>query len=269
MKRKHIFFCMCGFFILFVIGPSVSAQTAEEELPVKKAIQSQLDKAQRLSKRGNYTEAQKEYERMLENPDLDPEIRKEIKRNYEKVNYQLLFSRDPMPNSTFYIVVSGDSLYKIAKEHHTTVGLIKRMNALTDDTIYPGMKLKIITGDFLIRIDKSENVLELLLDEKPIKTYRVATGAGGNTPTGNFEIVNKLVNPTWFKAGAIIPPGSPDNILGTRWMGFDYEGYGIHGTTEPDSIGKSVSAGCVRMLNADVEEAYATVPVGTKVTVAE
>ena len=75
------------------------------------------------------------------------------------------------------------------------------------------------------------------------------------------------MNPTWFKTGAIYPPGSPDNELGSRWLGFDKPGYGIHGTVEPQSIGKSVSRGCIRMLNQDVEEVYSMVPSGTQVTV--
>lgn len=52
--------------------------------------------------------------------------------------------------------------------------------------------------------------------------------------------------------------------LGTRRLDLG-DGYGIHGTDEPTSIGRSVSHGCVRMLNADVEQLYPMVPVGTPV----
>ncbi|MBM3248214.1 MAG: L,D-transpeptidase, partial [Candidatus Omnitrophica bacterium] len=55
--------------------------------------------------------------------------------------------------------------------------------------------------------------------------------------------------------------------LGTRWMGFDIPEYGIHGTTEPESIGKQATKGCVRMINKDVEELYSILPVGTEVTI--
>jgi lipoprotein-anchoring transpeptidase ErfK/SrfK len=71
----------------------------------------------------------------------------------------------------------------------------------------------------------------------------------------------------WYKDGAAVPPGSPENILGTRWMGLSKEGYGIHGTTEPGSLGKQATAGCVRMLNAEVEELYGILPEGTEVTI--
>jgi lipoprotein-anchoring transpeptidase ErfK/SrfK len=77
------------------------------------------------------------------------------------------------------------------------------------------------------------------------------------------------VNPTWYKQGAVIPAGSPENILGTRWMGFDLPAYGIHGTTEPQSLGKQVTQGCVRMSNADVEQLFIIVPIGTEVTIVD
>ena len=86
---------------------------------------------------------------------------------------------------------------------------------------------------------------------------------------GTFKITTKLVNPVWYKSGAVVPPDSPENILGTRWMGFDLEGYGIHGTTSPESIGTQATAGCVRMLNNEVEELYTFLPQGTEVTIVD
>ena len=50
-------------------------------------------------------------------------------------------------------------------------------------------------------------------------------------------------------------------------MGFDLAGYGIHGTVEPKELGKQVTQGCVRLGNADVEELYSIIPVGTEVTI--
>jgi lipoprotein-anchoring transpeptidase ErfK/SrfK len=52
-------------------------------------------------------------------------------------------------------------------------------------------------------------------------------------------------------------------------MGFNLAGYGIHGTTEPETIGKQATQGCIRMVNSDVEELYAIVPEGTEVTIVD
>ena len=132
------------------------------------------------------------------------------------------------------------------------------------------MKLKISKAVYSVIIDKSENALKLFSDKELLKTYPVATGRVGHpTPIGSFTIVNKLVNPTWYKAGAVVAPDSPDNILGSRWLGFSLPGYGIHGTTLPETIGKAASEGCVRMYNKDVEELFSVVPLNITVTIVD
>lgn len=184
-----------------------------------------------------------------------------------KERWEALFSKEITPDSISYTVKPGDSLYVIARKKHTTVDFIKKVNDLKSDDIYPKMKLKIHTAPFSIVVDKSKNTLVLYSNNFPVKKYSVATGKKNCTPVGAFKIKDKLVNPTWFKAGAILPPGSPENALGTRWMGFDKPAYGIHGTIHPETIGTQASEGCIRMLNEDVEELYSMVPYGTKVTV--
>lgn len=181
--------------------------------------------------------------------------------------WKALFSKEIASDSMSYTVKPGDSLYVIAQKNHTTVDFIKKINDLKSDSIYPKMKLKIHTAPFSMVVDKSKNTLVLYSEDVPVKKYSVATGKKNCTPVGDFKITDKLVNPTWFKTGAILPPGSPKNALGTRWMGFDKPAYGIHGTIEPKSIGTQASEGCIRMLNEDVEELYSIIPVGTKVTI--
>ena len=222
-----------------------------------------------LSDEGKYLEARRLCEKLLLKTGLPDEVEGEIVQTYEKVNWQLLFSKEESPESVTYTIQPGDNLYNLAKKYKTTVALIKKVNGLQSDTIYPDMKLKIITQPFEIKIDKSDNYLKLGIAGKPLKRYRVATGTDNGTPAGTFKIVNKLENPTWYYAGAVVPPDSPENILGTRWFGFDAKGYGIHGTTLPDSIGKQETLGCIRMFNAEVEELYDMVSVGASVTVVD
>jgi lipoprotein-anchoring transpeptidase ErfK/SrfK len=181
--------------------------------------------------------------------------------------WKALFSKEAAPDSIIYKVKSGDSLYVLARKNHTTVDFIKKINGLKSNNIYVGMKLKIHTAPFSIKIDKAKNILTLYSNGEAVKKYSVATGKKNCTPVGEFKITDKLVNPTWFKTGAILPPGSPENALGTRWMGFDKPAYGIHGTIEPKSIGTQASEGCIRMLNEEVEELYSIIPTGTKVII--
>lgn len=245
-----------------------AAEPVELAAPVKPAVSADniLSEARQLVQNGELLAAKEKYKKFLTR-DLSSDLKKDIRKELEDLNIKILFSKTITPGSIIHDVKSGDSLYKIAKDHNTTVGFIVRSNQLKGFTIYPGQKLKVVIAPFSIKVRLSKNKLYLYQGEELIKTYNVATGHDKATPVGEFTIENKLVNPTWYKAGAVVPPDSPENILGTRWMGFTVPGYGIHGTTKPESIGKNVSAGCVRMLNEDVEVLYDIVPAKTKVTI--
>ncbi|HNV86861.1 MAG TPA: L,D-transpeptidase family protein [Candidatus Omnitrophota bacterium] len=225
--------------------------------------------AQELTEKGDLIQAREKYRKLLSKK-LPSVLKKTAGREAEALNLRILFSDVPMPESTVYEVKAGDSLYKIARENNTTIELLKKSNGLETDIIRPGQKLKVIKEPFSITVDRSANRLYLILGGEIFKTYRVATGKDLKTPLGTFTIETKLIDPTWYPdGGAAVPPESPDNILGTRWMGFSLPSFGIHGTTLPESIGTHSTSGCIRMRNEDVEELFSIVPVKTKVTVAE
>ena len=104
--------------------------------------------------------------------------------------------------------------------------------------------------------------LALIENGRVIKIYPTAVGAVASpTPSGTYKIVHRVANPTWYGPDTVVGPGK-GNPVGTRWLGLDREGYGIHGTNNPRSIGKRASHGCVRMRNRDVEDLFARVSVG-------
>ena len=193
------------------------------------------------------------------------------------VNIQMLKSPRPMPGKERYVIKSGDYLQKIAKNHKTTVALIKEMNGMQTDVIRLGASMMVFNGNFSIRVSKSRNTLDLMSGNKIFKRYSVGTGKFGKTPAVAFSIVDKIVEPPWtrFSDGKQIEYGDPENVLGTRWMAIkstdhpEFSGFGIHGTWQRDSIGKQSSAGCIRMLNEDVEELFDLVPRKTTVIITD
>jgi lipoprotein-anchoring transpeptidase ErfK/SrfK len=127
----------------------------------------------------------------------------------------------------------------------------------------------------VIVINRSINRLYLYKANKLFRTFMVATGqAIYPTPRGKWHIVVKYRNPWWYPPTSSswarglkpVPPG-PNNPLGTRWMGLDAPGVGIHGTDAPSSIGYSASHGCVRMQVPDAEWLFEHVDIGTTVFV--
>ena len=201
-------------------------------------------------------------------PDFDKV--EEVQKKLEDLNTRIILSKIETPSTVIHMVVAGDSLEKIAKKYNTTVALIKKSNDLKSNVIRIGQRIRIWKGVFSVFVDKSQNILMLKSDDEIVKVYAVSTGANNSTPVGTYKIVVKQKNPVWFSKGKVIPPESPENVLGTRWMGFDNPpDYGIHGTVDPQNIGKQVTAGCVRMRNTEVEELYDLLPEGTQVTIVD
>jgi lipoprotein-anchoring transpeptidase ErfK/SrfK len=89
-----------------------------------------------------------------------------------------------------------------------------------------------------------------------LRIFDVAVGASVSpSPIGEFHITNRITRPTYYHSGQVIPPGK-DNPIGTRWIGLNLKGYGIHGTNVPTSIGKAASHGCIRLRNRDMEQLF-------------
>jgi lipoprotein-anchoring transpeptidase ErfK/SrfK len=199
-----------------------------------------------------------------------------IESELAAINVQLAFLPYNMPEKVDHVVKRGDSLDKMSKKYGVTVQSIQIGNDLKNpNLIKAGDHLRILDADFSIEVGKERHELLLLMNGSFFKRYKVGLGKFDKTPLGTFEIYDRIVEPVWWRPdGKEIPFGAKENILGTRWMAIRatgdtpaVRGYGIHGTWNEASIGKSESAGCVRMRNAEVEELFNLVPLGTTVTI--
>ncbi|WP_340022656.1 L,D-transpeptidase [Paenibacillus sp. FSL K6-1096] len=119
-----------------------------------------------------------------------------------------------------------------------------------------GAELPFFREPLVIIVDKQKHRLALASGNIILRNYAVGLG-GDKTPEGEFAISDKVVNPN----------GRDNGEFGSRGMQLSDSNYAIHGTNEPDSIGKDESLGCIRMSRKDIEELFAMVPMGTKVTI--
>ncbi|WP_247884902.1 L,D-transpeptidase [Azospirillum formosense] len=128
-----------------------------------------------------------------------------------------------------------------------------------------------------IVISLTERRLHLLEEGRPPRSFPVAIGRPGVAiPLGDSQILRKRRNPTWRPTAnqrrenpalpASVPPG-PSNPLGKFALDLGWTAIAIHGTNEPDSVGRRASGGCFRMLPADIATLFEMVPVGTPVRV--
>jgi lipoprotein-anchoring transpeptidase ErfK/SrfK len=130
-----------------------------------------------------------------------------------------------------------------------------------------------------VKIDIKTNMLAVFEGEKLIAVYPVTVGsAQTESPVGEWKVrgMEKLprfrYDKAMLKTGErsddfhMLPPG-PNNLVGVLWIALDKKGIGLHGTAEPDSIGRSVSHGCVRLANWDVVRLAGKVKAGTPVVI--
>ena len=154
----------------------------------------------------------------------------------------------------------GETLYSISRDYRVSIAQLLAANpVITNPNVLNVGQTIIIPGlpdpetiPYQIYISKNNRTLKLFRNQTLIKTYPIAVGKMlTQTPIGKFVVLNRQPN-----------PGGP---FGVMWLSLSKAGYGIHGTNNPASIGKSVSHGCVRMHNQDVLELAKQIPNGTRV----
>jgi Uncharacterized protein conserved in bacteria len=133
-----------------------------------------------------------------------------------------------------------------------------------------------------IVIDLDEKFLYLVQHGRKALRYGVGVGIGEFQYVGTVTVARKAKWPTWTPTSDMLKreprryskwasgmPAGPMNPLGARALYLYKDGKDtllrIHGTTEPWSIGKESSSGCVRMINQDVIDLYERVEEGTQV----
>jgi len=140
-----------------------------------------------------------------------------------------------------------------------------------------------------IVVDPAHHYLYFIQDGARAMRYGVGVGREGFAWSGSATIKSKQEWPDWYPPKEMIErqpelrrqltelqsgigmKGGPHNPLGARAMYLWQENkdtlFRIHGTVEPHSIGKSVSSGCIRMVNQDAIDLYNRTAVGTRVVV--
>jgi len=125
-------------------------------------------------------------------------------------------------------------------------------------------------------IDTGNTFLYLVLNPRQAMRYGIGVGREGFTWSGEQAVARKTEWPDWRPPGDMLSrqpylprfmAGGPGNPLGARAMYLGETEYRIHGTNKPDTIGKRVSSGCIRLTNEDVADLYERVKIGAKVIV--
>lgn len=252
-------------------GPIVPASAPTE-------LSQLLTQAEELAARNELVRARELYNQALYHPRVG-QAAPAIRRIMAGINDTLIFSKialDTDPYTDTHVVANGELLGSIANRCRVEWRFLARINGIADPSkIQAGQSIKIVHGPFHAVVDKSEYRMDIYIGEPNelgqqmfVRSFPIGLGEFGSTPIGEWVVRkgSKLINPTWRnpRTGEFFGADDPDNPIGERWIGIRgidentelLSGYGIHGTIDPDSIGKDMSMGCIRMLPDDVIHVY-------------
>ena len=250
-------------------APAVTDAVTDTSSPEAK---EQIDEALRLRDADKVIAARELLGDTL-NLQLSATLRSGVKLQLAKLADKWLFSRDVYPEDKLtatYTVQRGDLLQNIAQKYKVPYEILMEINGISrPELLRAGQTIKVINGPFNAVVYKNSFVMDLYLQNKYVKTYRVGLGRQEyETPNGRWraEAGGKLIKPTWTDpdTGRTYVGDDPDYPLGSRWIaleGLEGEakgrtGFAIHGTKEPESIGTRSSRGCIRLFNGDAIEVY-------------
>jgi LysM repeat protein len=221
-----------------------------------------------------------------------------IREALARVNEDLVFSAhvtagDPLVEQ--YTVQYGDVLSRIVPRYHVPFMAVQLVNKLKGDKIRAEQKLKMIKGPFNVVVHKADFRLDLFLNDPSgepvyIRSFTIGLGEHDSTPLGSWIVDGKTIKPSWTNPRADqadeattapstepshprkrwYAPDDPENPLGGYWIALrgtdpqtmNLDGYGIHGTNDPQSMGKQMSMGCVRLLPDDIALLYKLLSTG-------
>jgi hypothetical protein len=204
-----------------------------------------------------------------------------VRAKLEALANEMIFSRevfDGDPYTFQYTFLPGEVLNKVERKlslHVPSQILLKINRTDAGKDIRAGQTFKVVRGPFHAIVDKGDFTMDIYLhregcDPAFVKRLRVGLGKNGSTPVGLWRVWlgHKRDQTPWFpppsaEAQRSIRWGEPGYPLGKMgyWIGLEgmdaatrtHEGYGIHGTNDPASIGKAASLGCIRLVDADIE----------------
>jgi nucleoid-associated protein YgaU len=237
-----------------------------------------LEKGLSLLDNGQLVAARAQLSALLRSGSLTDSEAAQARGVLTDISDDLVFSKKITSDDHFvieYIVRGGDTLSGIVSKMGLQVDwrFIQRINDIASaSSIRPGQNLKLVTGPFHAKVNKSTYRIDLFQgdgeDQVFVRSYRVGLGEFDSTPVGLFKVrrSSKLVNPTWInpRTREFYSADNPENPIGERWIGLegveertkDLSGLGIHGTIEPNTIGTQASMGCIRMGVDDVAQVY-------------
>lgn len=243
---------------------SVQSKLSSEKTPILPAdFAEQLRDAESLMADSNILEAHAKLSQLYWK---FPEFRPRLLPSLEQTSTAIFTSSEQLFGEPHFVEY-GETLESIGKQYEVPWQYLALLNRVTPEKLQAGQKLKVVRGPFGAVVDLKSYTLTVHAHGWYVRHYQVGIGKDGKTPVGVFTVKEKLENPEWYDPdGGVVDADDPDNPLGEYWLGLG-DHIGIHGTIDPDSIGRAASRGCVHLGDKDIEEVFSLLSVGSQVKI--
>lgn len=259
-------------------GSTVGATTSRDGGQSINQSPAELRHGMNLIADGDFVEGRQVLSRLLfdrQRP-LSAADRHAVRETLTSINQKLIFSPDIVQNDPValrYRVQRGDRLIRIAPQYKLTYQFIERINNISANHLQADQNIKLIRGPFHARVIKHEYLMDVYVNNpqgQPVYvcSFPVGLGEEDSTPEGKWVVEpgRKVQNPSWRnpRTGEFFAANDPTNPIGKYWIALKgaedrtqgLQGYGIHGTIEPDSVGQQMSMGCIRLRDGDIDLLY-------------
>lgn len=203
---------------------------------------------------GRFAEVHLELSQWYGEPTLSPEEEQQLTDLLDQLAGTVIYSRQHLLEPA-YEVQPGDTLERIADHYQVPWQLLANINGIRDPRqVRQGDQLKVVKGPFhaLVNLQKFELVLNV--GARYAGKFRIGIGLDQQLPDGDFVVLKKVVNPTYY-GDTVIDASDPNNPLGEYALDLG-DRILIHGTNDPQSIGRAESRGCIRLDNRDIKDIF-------------
>ena len=245
----------------------------QEDQQAKQSFQRLMDQVSRDLEVGRLAEAHLALSQFYRKPGLDSQQARQVVQLLDQLAGTVIYSRQSLLEPP-HVVRPGDTLQSIADHYNVPPELIANINGMRDPRgVQPGQELKVVRGPFHAVVHLADYELTLMLGGRYAGRFPITVGRDQPNLEGSYVIAGKGVAPTYYGPdGTTFDEHDQRNPLGNLWLGLgDRAGQpgriGIHGTNDPQTIGRDAPRGNIGLDQRDIQDVYGILSVGSRVVI--
>jgi hypothetical protein len=249
-----------------VVSPALSVAALPEN-NLQNKFDSLMETARKKLDEGRLAEVQLSLSALYDDPELPAAQAKQLTELLDQLAGTVIYSRQHLLEPP-YIVQPGDTLERIGEKYNVPGLLIARINGLGElQPLRPGRELKVVRGPFSALIHLEKHELTLMVGGRYAGRFAIGVGCDQPRLEGEYVVREKNINPQYRgPGGTTVAGGDPHNPLGKFWIGLG-ENVGLHGTVDPQNIGRDDNRGTICLGDRDIEDLYGILSIGSRVVI--